>query len=204
MIRQDRAVLDAGAGGQRQGERPNDGVAGTRHVVHLPSLGRQMPRGALALVQAHAFFTPRDQHRLAAEPLANHGAGLIDGLVVVAVHAGRLRRLQVIRGDDGHALVESEMLDLGIHHHRKLAQACQPDDFRHQSRAHDALRVIGHHDAGELPQPRLDVPQNAALQRSLELMAAFDVVPDDLLVVRDDAALSRRGPVGIDDDAPTP
>src|SRR6185503_6416050 len=136
------------AGRQREGQRPDHRITRTGDIEDLAGLSGNVPGGALSLVQTHPFFAARNEHRLASQPLSYDRAGLVDRLIVLAVHPGGLCRLMMVWRDDRRPLVVAEVFDFRIDDQGYATDCGEPREFRHQCGAHDSFGIVRHHETG--------------------------------------------------------
>ena len=117
IVGQRRRISHRGTGRQREGQRPNHRIARTGDIVDLAGLCGNVPGDSFSLVQTHPFFAARNEHRLASQTLSYDRAGLVAGLIVIAVHPGGLCRFKMVRRDDRRPLVVAEVFDFRIDDH---------------------------------------------------------------------------------------
>ena len=127
MIGQHCRFSHRGAGRQCQSQGADDRIAGTGHVIDLARLRGNMPGTPLPSNRLIPFRLA-SLAPLASQPLPNRFAGLLNRLIVVAMHSGGLSRFQMVGRDDRHTFVKAEMLDLRIDNNGNLPQSREPDN----------------------------------------------------------------------------
>ncbi len=111
-------------------------------------------------------------------------------------------RLRWHSGKDCGPAVHAEVAHFGVHGHDHLVLFGQPDDVLYKFFGHDALAVIGQHNAVEpVRNPPFDELEELLVRIFSDPVLGLAVEPDDLLAVGDDAGLDRRRSAGLRDKA---
>ena len=178
-------MRETGSGGQGQGKRGDDGVAGAGYVGHLiGAKNRKVPRRASGLEEDHALAATRDQQgleRLAPQHL--HAQTPQQLQVVANPLPERFFNLGLVRRGRGHASVAQHII-AGIERKGQAATVrapAPPAQPLHRARVRCSVAVIRNEHGGSSGETRPGALAQPAARLAVERSGGLAIHPNDLL-----------------------
>ena len=197
MTRHGDALLKRRMRCQGDGERADDGVAGSRHVENIACGGGNVERGRAVAEARHAECAARDEDCGALQQVREVTAGFEKAWLVVDFAEGESFGLVTIGLHESGAEAGSDVQAFWIDENGNASRSAHGDSLLRNAHGQHALAVVGQNAGigfGQIPfEPR----QHGILLRGGDRRSDFAVEPNDLLVLGEDPHFHGRWAASI-------